>query len=225
MMLSVRASPVSSGRDAQCSMSISRDLTRSVAGTLRLKLTTTLRQLTASLHPYPCLPGTTTGGARGAGNETTETKIGTGTEIGTVIHAAGAAAPAVQNGVVPTRGGQVCTINLHPPILIGTNDVIILIADRRDHGRDRDDDRRDRDPRESRRRDERDRRDTGRKDGEKDRGRYDRDRRESDKGRDAERDDDERGGERKARADSESQDTRKSSQSQGSTSSLWAYQN
>ena len=161
---------------------------------------------------------------RGAGNETTETKIGTGTEIETAIHAAGAAAPAVlQDGVVPTRGDQVCMHTSISTSLLSLvqNEWIIIIflnADRRDYGRDREDDRRDKDSRESRRRDERDRRDAGRRDGEKDRGRYDRDRRESDKGRDAERDDDERGGERKARMDSEPQDTRKSpSQSQGST--------
>jgi hypothetical protein len=162
---------------------------------------------------------------RGAGNETTETKIGTEIEKETAIHAARAAAPAVlQDGVVPTRGDQVCNAHVNIYILLSSyrmNGIIIIIifdADRRDYGRDREDDRRDKDSRESRRRDERDRRDAGRRDGEKDRGRYDRDRRESDKGRDAERDDDERAGERKARVDSEPQDTRKSpSQSQGST--------
>jgi hypothetical protein len=156
---------------------------------------------------------------RGAGNGKTETKIGTGTEIGTVIHAAGAAAPAVQDGVAR---GQVCTmhyqsISFHPRTERMTS--LCLIADRRDHVRDKDDDRRDRDSRDSRRRDERDRRDAGRRDGDKDRGRHDRDRRESDKGGDAERDD-ERGTERKARVDSESQDTRKSSQSQGAHTRL-----
>ena len=87
-------------------MSIARDLTRPAASLLQ--------QLTAFFHPYPCLPDTTTDGVRGAGSETTGTKTGIGTEIGTAIHVAGAAAPAVavlQDGVVPSRGGQVCAIN------------------------------------------------------------------------------------------------------------------
>ena len=151
-----------------------------------------------------------------AGNETTETKIGTGTRTGTgtVIRAAGAAAPAVQDGVAPTRDDQACALNLFVSISCIQRYNNTINADRRDYGRDRNEDKRDKDPRESRRRDERDRRETGRKDGEKDRDRHDRDKRESDKGRDAERDD-ERGGERKARLDSEPQETRKASQSQG----------
>jgi hypothetical protein len=54
----------------------------------------------------PCLHDTTTGGATGAGNETTETKAGTGieTETETVIRAAGPAAPAA-------RDDQACTTN------------------------------------------------------------------------------------------------------------------
>jgi hypothetical protein len=158
-----------------------------------------------------------------AGNETTETKIGTGT--GTVIRAAGAAAPAAQDGVAPTRDDQACVCSQSIFFLSSCiqryNSTIN--ADRRDYGRDRDEDKRDRDPRESRRRDERDRRDTGRRDGEKDRDRYDRDKRDTDKGRDAERDD-ERGGERKARLDSEPRETRKASQSQGAHIFFLLYQ-
>ncbi len=154
----------------------------------------------------PCLHDTTTGGATGAGNETTETKAGIGieteTETETVIRGAGAAAPAA-------RDDQACTTNPHfllQPLNCAT--------DRRDYGRDRDEDRRDRDSRDSRRRDERDRRDAPRRDGEKDRDRYERDKRDGEKSRAAEHEA-ERVAERGTRVDSESRETVKASQSHG----------
>lgn len=63
------------------------------------------------LTRYPttsCLHDTTTGGATGAGNETTETKGGieTETETETVIRAVGPAAPAA-------RDDQACVTNPH----------------------------------------------------------------------------------------------------------------
>lgn len=65
------------------------------------------RDLTRSFTT-PCPHDTTTGGATGAGNETTETKAGIGIETGTgtVIRVAGAAAPAA-------RDDQACTTNPH----------------------------------------------------------------------------------------------------------------
>ncbi len=74
-------------------MSFTRDLTRS-------RSTTT-----------PCLHGTTTGGATGAGNETTGTKTGIEKEK-EVIRAARAVAPAALDGLAQTRDDQVCAINL-----------------------------------------------------------------------------------------------------------------
>lgn len=72
----------------------------------------------------PCLHDTTTGGATGAGNETTETKagigIGTGikTETESVIRAAGAAAPAAQDD-------QACTT--HPHHFLTTAQTVLQI--------------------------------------------------------------------------------------------------
>jgi hypothetical protein len=67
------------------------------------------RDLTRS-PTTPCLHDTTTGGATGAGNETTEIKarigIGIETETETVIRAAGAAAPAA-------RDDQACATDPH----------------------------------------------------------------------------------------------------------------
>ncbi|KAF8503634.1 hypothetical protein F5888DRAFT_1799932 [Russula emetica] len=85
-------------------------------------------------------------------------------------------------------------------------------TDRRDYGRDRDEDRRDRDSRDSRRRDERDRRDAPRRDVEKDRDRYDRDKKDGEKSQDAEHET-EKVTERGALVDSESRETVKASQS------------
>lgn len=87
-------------------------------------------------------------------------------------------------------------------------------TDRRDYGRDRDEDRRDRDSRDSRRRDERDRRDAPRRDGERDRDRDRHDKRDGEKSRGAEHEA-ERVTERGARADSEPGETVKASQSHG----------
>jgi hypothetical protein len=92
-----------------------RDPTRSL-----LSLTAPLTAAPSPIHPCPL--GTTTGGAIEAGNETTETKIGTGIETetgtGTVLRAAGAAALAARNGA-PTRDVQVCTINLRYSLRTG----------------------------------------------------------------------------------------------------------
>jgi hypothetical protein len=92
-------------------------------------------------------------------------------------------------------------------------DGLNCATDRREYGRDRNDDRRDRD---SRRRDERDRRDAPRRDGEKDRDRYERDKRDGEKGRDAGHEA-ERVGERGTRVDSESRETGNPSQSHGAS--------
>jgi U4/U6.U5 tri-snRNP-associated protein 3 len=89
-------------------------------------------------------------------------------------------------------------------------------TDRRDYGRDRDEDKRDRDPRDSRRRDERDRRDAPRRDGEKERDRHERDKRDGEKSRAAEHEA-EGVTERGARVDSESRETVKASQSHGTS--------
>ncbi len=88
-----------------------------------------------------------------------------------------------------------------------------VIVDRRDYGRDREDDRRDRDSRDSRRRNERERRDAPRRDGEKDRDRYERDKRDVEKGRDAEHGA-EGVSERGAQVDPESRQTGKPTESQ-----------
>ena len=170
----------------------------------------------------PCLPDTTTGGATGAGNETTETKAGTGTETEAAMLAAGATpapAPAAQDGLAQTRrDDQACATHQSTPYFLSHKRAPPQIADtdRRDYGRDRDEDRRDRDPRDSRRRDDRERRDATRRDGDKGRDRQDREKREGEKGKDAEPEP-ERVGERVARVNSESRETGKPSQSHGAS--------
>ena len=147
------------------------------------------------------------------GNETTGTE--TETVIETAIRGAGAVGRAVhqdtpaQNQGDPVRGIYTCSC-LH-----GTT----IITDRRDYGRDRDEDRRDRDSRDSRRRDDRDRdrRESGRREGErKERDRHDRDKRDSERGRDGEREPPREG----ERTDSEPRETGNPTQLQGLSSGL-----
>jgi hypothetical protein len=63
--------------------------------------------------PTPCLHDTTTSGVTGAGNETTETKAGTGKGTEAAIRIAGAAAPAAQDGLAQTRDDQACVISIN----------------------------------------------------------------------------------------------------------------
>ena len=144
----------------------------------------------------------------GAGNGTT------GTE--TAIRGAEVAGHAVhQDTPAQTQDDLVCGIN-KCSCPHGTT----AITDRRDYGRDRDEDRRDRDLRDSRRRDDRDRdrREPSRREGEKkERDRHDKDRRDGERARDGERDPP-REGERNVRTDSEPREIGKSTQSQGLSS-------
>jgi hypothetical protein len=151
-----------------------------------------------------------------AGNEKTGTGIGTETE--TAIRGAGVAGRAVHpDTLAQTQDDLVCGINTRS-CPHGTT----IITDRRDYGRDRDEDRRDRDSRDTRRRDDRDRdrRDSGRRDGEKkERDRHDKDKRDGERARDGEREP-LREGESNVRTDSEPRETGKPTQSQGLSSGL-----
>ncbi len=110
-------------------------------------------------------------------------------------------------------------VSIHQYSLISgrTHNGTTILTDRRDYGRDRDEDRRDRDSRGSRRRD--DRRESGRRGGEKERDQQDRDRRDNEKVRDDEREPRE-GQWNNTRTDSEHRETGKPTQLQGVASRL-----